>query len=59
MTEAEKDEFCTALSERYAQIRQASSYNKDLLNVWDEVVSDLPSDIKSKFDEKYSRLSAF
>ncbi|WP_036674261.1 hypothetical protein [Paenibacillus sp. FSL R5-192] len=58
MTEAEKDEFSTALSERYAQIKQFSSYNKELMNTWDAVISDLPPDIKSKFEEKHSRFSA-
>ncbi|WP_161556832.1 hypothetical protein [Paenibacillus amylolyticus] len=55
MTEAEKDEFATALSERYAEIKQSSSSEK-LLNTWDEVINDLPSDIKAKFDERNSQL---
>lgn len=58
MTEAEKDEFSTALSERYLQIQQYSSYNKELMSLWNEVISDLPLDIKSKFQEKHSRLLA-
>lgn len=58
MTEAEKDEFSTALSERYIEIQQYSSSNNELLNVWDEVINDLPPDIKTKFEEKHSRLSA-
>lgn len=58
MTEAEKEEFSTALSERYLQIRQLNSHNKELINTWDEVISDLPPDIKSKFKEKHGRLSA-
>jgi len=58
LTEAEKDEFSTALSERYLQIQQCSSHNKELINTWDEVIRDLPLDIKSKFEEKHSRLSA-
>jgi hypothetical protein len=51
VTEAEKDEFSTALSERYAQIKQLNSSNKELINIWDAVISDLPLDIKSKFEE--------
>ena len=58
MTEAEKDEFSTALSERYVQIKQINSSNKDLINTWDAVISDLPLDIKSKFEEKQSQVSA-
>ncbi|MET3828608.1 hypothetical protein ABIC86_000068 [Paenibacillus sp. DS2363] len=58
MTEAEKDEFSTALSERYAQVKQLSSSNRELINTWDAVISDLPLDIKSKFEEKQSQLSA-
>ncbi len=58
VTEAEKDEFSTALSERYAQVKQLSSSNKELMNTWDAVISDLPPDIKSKFEEKQNRLSA-
>lgn len=58
MTEAEKEEFSAALSERYIQIRQFNSCNKELINTWDEVISELPPDIKSKFEEKHSRLSA-
>ncbi|MGE6578978.1 hypothetical protein ACQKFM_29155 [Paenibacillus xylanexedens] len=58
MTEAEKDEFSAALSERYAQVKQLSSSNKELISTWDAVISDLPIDIKSKFEEKQSQLSA-
>ncbi|WP_017687942.1 hypothetical protein [Paenibacillus sp. PAMC 26794] len=58
MTEAEKDEFSAALSERYAQVKQLSSSNKKLISTWDAVISDLPLDIKSKFEEKQSQLSA-
>jgi len=58
VTEAEKDEFSTALSERYVQIKQINSSNKDLINTWDAVISDLPLDIKSKFEEKQSQVSA-
>ncbi|GAS82432.1 hypothetical protein [Paenibacillus amylolyticus] len=57
MTEAEKDEFSAALSERYTQVKQLSSPNKELINIWDAVISDLPLDIKSKFEEKQSQLS--
>ncbi|WP_339234657.1 hypothetical protein MKX40_18040 [Paenibacillus sp. FSL R5-0517] len=57
MTEAEKDEFSTALSERYTQIKQLSASNKKLINAWDAVISDLPLDIKSKFEEKQSLVS--
>ncbi|WP_145148533.1 hypothetical protein [Paenibacillus xylanexedens] len=58
MTEAEKDEFSAALSERYAQVKQLSSSNKELINTWDAVISDLPNDIKSRFEEKQSQVSA-
>lgn len=58
MTEAEKDEFSTALSERYAQVKQLSSSNRELINTWDAVISDLPNDIKSRFEEKQSQVSA-
>lgn len=56
MTETEKDEFASALSERYAEIKQCGSSNKELLNTWDEVINDLPSDIKAKFDERNAHL---
>ncbi|WP_036674182.1 hypothetical protein [Paenibacillus sp. FSL R5-192] len=58
MTEAEKDEFSTALSERYTQVKQLSSSNRELINTWDAVISDLPLDIKSRFEDKQSQLSA-
>ncbi|WP_339166138.1 hypothetical protein MKX75_17050 [Paenibacillus sp. FSL R5-0341] len=58
MTEAEKDEFSTALSERYAQVKQLNSSNRELINTWDAVICDLPLDIKSKFEEKQSQFSA-
>lgn len=32
VTEAEKDEFSTALSERYTQVKQLSASNKELIN---------------------------
>ncbi|WP_339309819.1 hypothetical protein NZ043_27885 [Paenibacillus sp. FSL k6-2145] len=57
MTEAEKDEFSTALSERYTQVKQLSASNKELINAWNAVISDLPLDIKSKFEEKQSLVS--
>ncbi|ETT30698.1 hypothetical protein C161_27378 [Paenibacillus sp. FSL R5-192] len=58
VTEAEKDEFSTALSERYTQVKQLSSSNRELINTWDAVISDLPLDIKSRFEDKQSQLSA-
>lgn len=57
VTEAEKDEFSTALSERYTQVKQLSASNKELINAWNAVISDLPLDIKSKFEEKQSLVS--
>ncbi|AJW69275.1 hypothetical protein GMA19_03071 [Paenibacillus polymyxa E681] len=56
MTEQEADEFTTALSERYAQIRKNNSHNNKLLSLWDGVIETLPPDIKRGFEEKYDHL---
>ncbi|MNC15852.1 hypothetical protein D3C75_636850 [compost metagenome] len=57
MTEFEKDEFTTALSERYAEIQMYHSGDKELIGIWNDAIEELTPELKSQFEQKHNQLT--